>query len=104
MLNLCACVKVLVPCLFIAQMMNLRGCGCGLAVAFEKQGSMEEARKLFLESAEIWATALGDDHEKSVDARHRADTVGKDLEDKEGEDENDNTEAEEEEEEEEESG
>jgi len=59
-----------------------------------------------------WTTVLGDDHDETVDARHRADTVGEEEEeDEEGEDDNDNTEAEvevekeeEEEEEEEESG
>jgi len=52
-----------------------------MAEAFEKQGSLEEARKLFLESAEIWATVLGeDDHDATVDARHRADTVGEEEE------------------------
>ena len=46
-----------------------------IAVAHEAQGSLEEARKLYLESAEIYAAVLGPDHEETLDARHRAQTV-----------------------------
>jgi len=62
-----------------------------MAGVFEDQGNLQEARKLFLESAEIFAALLGDDHDDTVYTRHRADTVGEEEEEEEGEADNGNT-------------
>ena len=51
-----------------------------MAGVFENQGNLDEARKLFLESALISAAVLGDDHDETMDAHHRANTVGEEEE------------------------
>ena len=42
----------------------------------EAQGELEEARSLFLECEQIYANVLGVDHEETLDAAMRAQTVG----------------------------
>ena len=42
----------------------------------EAQGDLEEARTLFLECEQIYAKVLGADHEETLDAAMRAQTVG----------------------------
>ena len=42
----------------------------------EAQGELEEARSLFLECEQICANVLGVDHEETLDAAMRAQTVG----------------------------
>ena len=42
----------------------------------EAQGDLEEARTLFLECEQIYANVLGVDHEETLDAAMRAQTVG----------------------------
>ena len=42
----------------------------------EAQGGLEEARSLFLECEQIYANVLGVDHEETLDAAMRAQTVG----------------------------
>ena len=44
---------------------------------------MEEARSLFLECEQIYANVLGVDHEETLDAAMRAQTVGEDTEESE---------------------
>ena len=47
-----------------------------IADLHEGQGNLEAARELFLESAEIYAAVLGPEHDETLDARRRAETVG----------------------------
>ena len=47
-----------------------------LAGLKEAQGELEEARSLFLECEQICANVLGVDHEETLDAVMRAQTVG----------------------------
>ena len=42
----------------------------------EAQGDLDEARSLFLECEQIYANVLGVDHEETLDAAMRAQTVG----------------------------
>jgi len=51
-----------------------------MAGVLENQGNLDKARKLFLESALIYAAVLGDNHEETKNAHHRADTVGEEEE------------------------
>ena len=44
---------------------------------------MEEARSLFLECEQIYANVLGVDHEETLDAAMRAQTVGEEEEEEE---------------------
>ena len=53
----------------------------------EAQGELEEARSLFLECEQIYANALGVDHEETLDAAMRAQTVGEEKEEEEEEEE-----------------
>jgi hypothetical protein len=46
---------------------------------------LEEARSLFLECEQIYANVLGVDHEKTLDAAMRAQTVGEEKEEEEEE-------------------
>ena len=46
----------------------------------EAQGDLEEARSLFLECEQIYANVLGVDHEETLDAAMRAQTVGEEDE------------------------
>ena len=48
---------------------------------------MEEARSLFLECEQIYANVLGVDHEETLDAAMRAQTVGEEKGEKEEEEE-----------------
>ena len=48
---------------------------------------MDEARSLFLECEQIYANVLGVDHEETLDAAMRAQTVGEEKEEKEEEEE-----------------
>ena len=56
-----------------------------IAGLHERQGNLEAARELFLESAEIYTAVLGPEHEESLDARRRAETVGEEEEEEEEE-------------------
>ena len=47
-----------------------------IAEVKEAQGELEEARSLFLECEQIYANVLGVDHEETLDAAMRAQTVG----------------------------
>ena len=49
----------------------------------EAQGDLEEARTLFLECEQIYANVLGVDHEETLDAAMRAQTVGEEEEEEE---------------------
>jgi hypothetical protein len=49
----------------------------------EAQGELEEARSLFLECEQICANVLGVDHEETLDAAMRAQTVGEEEEEEE---------------------
>ena len=63
----------------------------------EAQGELEEARSLFLECEQIYANVLGVDHEYTLDAAMRAQTVGEEKGEKEEEEEESLEEEEEEE-------
>ena len=47
-----------------------------IAEVKEAQGDLDEARSLFLECEQIYANVLGVDHEETLDAAMRAQTVG----------------------------
>jgi hypothetical protein len=51
----------------------------------ETQGDLEGARRVFLGCEQIYAKVLGAGHEEILDAAMRAQTVGEEEEDKEGE-------------------
>ena len=51
----------------------------------EAQGELEEARSLFLECEQIYANVLGVDHEETLDAAMRAQTVGEEEDEEESE-------------------
>ena len=50
----------------------------------ETQGDLEGARRLFLECQQIYVKVFGADHEETLDAATRAQTVGEEEEDEEG--------------------
>jgi hypothetical protein len=50
----------------------------------ETQGDLEGACRLFLECEQIYAKVFGADHEETLDAAMRAQTVGEEEEDEEG--------------------
>jgi hypothetical protein len=50
----------------------------------EIQRDLEGVRRLFLECEQIYAKVLGADHEQTLDAAMRAQTVGEEEEDEEG--------------------
>jgi hypothetical protein len=51
----------------------------------ETQGNLEGSRRLFLKCEQIYAKVVGADHEETLDAAMRAQTVGEEKEDEEGE-------------------
>ena len=51
----------------------------------ETQGDLEGARRLFLECQQIYLKVFGADHEETLDAAMRPQTVGEEEEDEEGE-------------------
>ena len=59
----------------------------------EAQGDLEEARTLFLECEQIYAKVLGADHEETLDAAMRAQTVGEEDEEESEEGEEDRNDA-----------
>ena len=48
-----------------------------IASTHERQGDVEEAKKLFLECEQIFAKVCGQDHSKTVDAARRAQKLGR---------------------------
>jgi len=53
-------------------------CKYNMAIVHEVQGNLERARLLFLECQSIYAEIFGADHEETLDAAMRAETVGQD--------------------------
>ena len=64
-----------------------------IAEVKEALGDLEEARTLFLECEQIYAKVLGADHEETLDAAMRAQTVGEEDEEESEEGEEDRNDA-----------
>jgi hypothetical protein len=56
-----------------------------IASVKETQGSLKGARRLFLECEQTCAKVFGADHEETLDAAMRSQTVGEEKKDEEGE-------------------
>ena len=51
-----------------------------IAEIHEKQGNLKEAKAIFLECGKIYSKVFGDEHERTLDTRTRAATVGQQAE------------------------
>ena len=51
-----------------------------IAEIHEKQGNLKEAKAIFLECEKIYSKVFGDEHERTLDTRTRAATVGQQAE------------------------